>query len=204
MTADRAEIITVLGEPDRGPQMAERVAREARRCGVPEDGVELIQRAHEVAMGTRATLVPDDHHPMYLHPGRTVLVSMRDGGLRDPVALAASALLDTRMPGGDAPRAQVAADVGEVVSAFLESVPRPGSSRLVEDLVSAPEPVVRVALAEQLDQLRHARLWAGHSTAQEVLDESRRLYLPVAERLGGDFGRRFRWLCSRLERRSGT
>lgn len=204
MTADRAQVITVLGEPDRGPQMGARVAGEARRCGVPEDGLALIQRAHDLAMGNRDTLVPDDHHPMYLHPGRTILVSIRDGGLRDPVALAASALLDTRMPGGEAPRPQVAADVGEVVCAFLESVPRPDSSRLVEELVTAPDPVVRVALAEQLDQLRHARLWADASTAQEVLDESRRIYLPVAERLGGDFGRRFRWLCSRLERRSGT
>lgn len=184
--------------------MAERVAREARACGLPDDGVELIRHAHDLAMRARATLLLDGHHPMYLHPGRTVLVSMRDGGLRDPVALAAAALLDTRLTGGEATPREIATQIGDAIRRFVESVPRPASSRLVEELVSSPESVVRVALSEQLDQLRHARLWAEPSVAREVLDESRRIYLPVAERVTEDLARRFRWLCARLERRSGT
>lgn len=204
VTDARSQVVTLTGEPDRGPQMAERVVREALAYGIHEAGVELIQRAHGLAMETRAEFVPDDHHPMHLHPGRTVLVTMRDGGLREPVALAAAALLDTRMAGGEPTREHITERCGSEVSAFVDSVPRPGASTLLEDLVAASDAVVRVALSEQLDQLRHARLWAEPERAQEVLGESRQIYLPVAERMAGDFGRRFRWLCSRLERRSST
>lgn len=197
-------IVPLAGEPDRGPLMAERVCREARAYGLDDEGVDLVRRAHDLAMAMRADLVPDDHHPMYLHPGRTVLVSLRDGEVRDPEALAAAALVDTRMHRGEATSDEVGRRLGERVRDFREAIPRPSDARVVEELVSATDSVRRVALSEQLDQLRHIRLWAEAPRALEVLDEAGRIYVPIADRTAEDLARRFRWLCARLERRSRT
>jgi hypothetical protein len=180
--------------------MGLRLIRTARRAGV--EALPLLQRAHALAMEPRHRLLDDDHDPRYLHPGRTALVCLTDGEMRDPVALAASLLVDTVSPElapvPDAlSRIHASHELHEAFS-LRDRIPRPFGEGLAEALITT-EPEVRVlALAEWLDQLRHLRLWAAGpavSSAQRVTEE---VYLPVAERTHTTLARRFRWWVRRV------
>jgi hypothetical protein len=179
--------------------MALRLTRVADRAGVRRIG--LLQAAHRVAMEPRHRLLDDDHDPRYLHPGRTFLIALNDGGLRDESLLATGLLLDTLDPSVEPARAAVTAeDDPEVAQAWARAraLPRPWDDDLVERLVTAPPGEQTVVLSEWLDQLRHLRLWGDPSTVMRAMDMTREAYLPVAERLGGTLCRRFRWWIRRV------
>jgi (p)ppGpp synthase/HD superfamily hydrolase len=184
---------------ERAEHMARRLTRTARKGGV--DPVELLARAHEVAMEPRHLRLDDDHDPRYLHPGRTALVAMGDAGLRDPVALAAAVLTETLSPelstGRDAVARVGEADL-ERAWAVRDQVPSPFAEDLAERLILADASLRVVALAEWLDQLRHLRSWADADTisaAQRVTEE---VYLPVAGRTHPTLARRFGWWIRRV------
>ena len=58
--------------------------------GVGEAGRLLIGQGFRAAMVPRLEVILDDHHPNYLHPGRTAAILLDDVGLNEPVALAAA------------------------------------------------------------------------------------------------------------------
>jgi hypothetical protein len=171
-----------LTDVDRGAAMAASVAKAARRLGIDVEGVELINASHSHAMAPRLAQLDDDHHPAFLHPGRSILILMRDVALTDPVALATAALLESehatlRADAGslDCPRAEEVAD-------RVRAVPQPGDPALAERLLRLDEGTLLAALAERLDQLRHAHLSRDLDWWRGLHEEAMAVWLPMAER----------------------
>jgi (p)ppGpp synthase/HD superfamily hydrolase len=182
--------------------MAASVRRTARSFGMEPDGVALVSRAHALAMEPRILALSDDHHPLYLHPGRTVLILLRDASCVNGTVLAAAALNESEDEAFRIGDAAIRASVGDEVAEIVRAVPSPYSTALAEELVVADEGVRLVALAERLDHLRHGHLrdadpgWrrAVHAQAQSV-------YLPVAERTHPRLAQRYRHWCRTFARR---
>lgn len=184
--------------------MALRVARAATREGVR--GIPLLEVVHAVAMEPRHRLLDDDHDPRYLHPGRTALVALGDGGIRDARILAAALFLDTLSP-------ELSPSPGAVRDAALESgvsgiqeawdaaaaCPRPDDEDLVERLVTAEDEERVLALCEWMDQLRHLRSWGNRDQVALGQRLTRQVYLPAAERTRESLARRFRWWMMRVD-----
>lgn len=162
--------------------MAERVHRTAAAAGLDPRGLELLSKTMQTAMAPRVAIIEDDHHPEYLHPGRSVLILLDDVGLVDPVALCAACVLDTRRYDLEATDHVVSEQVSPDVAEFRSVVPRSGSETLLEDLLVSEPTVVLVALAERLDQVRHAHQWGDWPAARIAHQEASEIYLKVAER----------------------
>lgn len=180
--------------------MALRLSRAAGKVGVT--GIGLLERAHDLAMDARHRLLDDDHDPRYLHPGRTALVALGDGGVRDAGLLVAALLLETVSPElgpSDAAMAQVQEAGLRDAWALARGIPRPGDEDLVERLVTADPAEQRLALSEWLDQLRHFRNWAPGGMVAEGQRLTREVYLPLAERGHGGLARRLRWWMRRVD-----
>lgn len=175
--------------------MTGRVDRTAAGAGVDRPGRELIGKAIEVAMSPRLAAIDDDHDPDYLHPGRTAVILLDDVGLVDPVALAAACLLDTRRDDLEPSDRKVTEGVGPAVTAFRSAVPRSGSVTLLEDLLAGEHEVTLVALAERLDQVRHAKFWRDKSEARAAHQEAAEVYLKMAERTHARLAARYASWC---------
>jgi len=175
--------------------MAARVRRTLAVAGVDGPGIDLIATAIEIAMAPRLAVIDDDHDPDYLHPARTVVILLDDVGFADPVALAAACLLDTRRGDLEVPDREVTERVGAGVTAFRSAVPRSGSDTLLEDLLASEPEVVLVALAERLDQVRHAHLWGDLSEGPAVHREASEVYLKMAERAHARLAARYNSWC---------
>lgn len=191
-----------MGGEDRGTAMAASVVRAARTVGVPAEGIPLISRAHALAMRPRVAAFDDDHHPLFLHPGRTVLVLLRDVGCLDPLTLAAAVLVESEDEALRVPGAEAEALAGPAVADLLARVPLSGREDLAEALVTADETVRFVALAERLDHLRHAHLRdapAGWGPA--ILAEAEAVYGPVAHRTHPRLAQRYDHWCRAFRRR---
>jgi len=167
--------------------MARSVARAARAAGVPEADARRLDAAHALAMSTRVELLRDDHHPAYLHPGRTVLVLLRDvgleGGRLSADHLCAAALLETEDQQLTSPPEEVERVGGSVAAGIVRSAPLAGDDALAEKLVALEAGASMVCLAERIDQLRHLHLreelrplWG------QRYEEVVRVWSPVAER----------------------
>ena len=179
----------------RWEQMADRVDRTAAGAGVDRLGRDLIGTAIQAAMAPRLAVIKDDHDPDYLHPGRSAVVLLDDVGLADPVALSAACLLDTRRNDLEVPDREVTEHVSPAVTAFRKVVPRSGSVTLLEDLLASEPDVVLVALAERLDQIRHAHLWRDLSEARAAHQEASEVYLKMAERTHARLAARYTSWC---------
>ncbi len=182
--------------------MAASVVRTARSAGLDEGGIELLSRAHVLAMEPRVRLLPDDHHPQFLHPGRTVLILLRDVGVRDARVLSAAAVTESEDDQFRVELDRIGEALGRDVESVVGRVPRPESESLAEGLVTAPLDVRVVALAERLDHLRHAHLWMKDEEWQRgVHAQAESVYLPVAERTHPLLARRYRHWCRTFGRR---
>ena len=175
--------------------MANRVDRTAGAVGVDHQGRALLGAAIQAAMAPRLAVIDDDHDPDYLHPGRTVVILLDDVGLADPVALSAACLLDTRRDDFEAPDHQVSEQVSPAVTAFRSVVPRSGTVTLLEDLLASEPDVILVALAERLDQVRHAHQWGDRSAARVAHQEASEVYLKIAERAHARLAARYTQWC---------
>lgn len=176
--------------------MAASVVRTARSTGVEDEGIELLSRAHMLAMEPRARQLPDDHHPQFLHPGRTVLILLRDVGVTDAGVLCAATLTESEDAHLRVSPERVGQLLGDGIRSLLDRVPRPGSELLAEELVTAPTDVRLVALAERLDHLRHAHLRTLEASwRHRIHAQAESVYLPVAERTHSMLARRYRHWC---------
>jgi len=175
--------------------MADRIDRTAAGVGVDRLGRDLIGKALEAAMSPRLAAIDDDHDPDYLHPGRTALVLLDDVRLADPVALAAACLLDTRRDDLEPSDPEVTERVSPAVTAFRNAVPRSRSVTLLEDLLASERDHILVALAERLDQIRHAHLWGDLSEARVAHQEVSEVYLKMAERTHARLAARYTSWC---------
>ncbi len=184
--------------------MVARVRRTAAAAGVDRQGIDLIGTAIEAAMAPRLAVIEDDHDPDYLHPGRTVVILLDDVGLADPVALAAACLLDTRRDDLELSDPKVTEEVSPAVTAFRSVVPRSGSVTLLEELLGSEPDVALVALAERLDQVRHAHLWGDMHEARAVHKEASEVYLTMAERTHNRLATRYAVWCRTFKERHLT
>ena len=181
--------------------MAGRVDQTAAGAGVDRPGRDLIGKAIEAAMSPRLAAIDDDHDPDYLHPGRAAVILLDDVGLADPVALAAACVLDTRRNDLEPPDREVTQHVSAAVTAFRNVVPRPGSVTLLEDLLASEPDVILVALAERLDQVRHAHMWGDLAEAREAHQEASEVYLKMAERTHALLATRYAHWCRAFSER---
>jgi len=189
---------------DRGSAMAASLARAAQTRGVDRPGVALLSRAYALAMAPRVEQLDDDHHPLYLHPGRTALILLRDAGVTEATVLAAACVTESEDETFAVGEGDIRAALGGEIARLVASLPRPRSGTWVEDLVSATEHVRLVVLAERLDHLRHAHLRAaGEEWERAVHAEGGAVYLPVAERTNPTLARRYRHWHRTFARRLG-
>jgi (p)ppGpp synthase/HD superfamily hydrolase len=177
-------------ELSRGGAMEARVARTLEDAGLSRADVERVVGAHRLAMRARAEQSVEDHHFDFLHPGRTVLVLLLDTPLRDPVALAAAALVETERDELRVALSAIEREVGAAVAAFLEAVPI-AEEGLAEALVTATEDVRLVALAERLDHCRHAKFWADRGARRRIHGLAESVLGPVAQRTDATLARRY-------------
>ena len=181
-----------MNSVDRGRAMAASVVRAARTHGLAPEGVDLLSLAHALAMESRVEMLDDDHHPSYLHPGRSVLVLLRDVGQLPAEILATAAVHDTEDKDLRVRWDAVRDTLGEAVAALVESLPLPGDDRLAERLITLDEGPRLAALAERLDHLRHAHMREDRTWWRAVHEEAGAGWVPVAERTHPRLATRYR------------
>ena len=181
-----------MSEVDRGRAMTASIVRVIREHGLAPEGIDLVSRAHALAMQSRIELLDDDHHPSYLHPGRSVLVLLRDVGQLPAEILATAAVHDTEDKDLRVRWDAVRDTLGEAVAALVESLPLPGDDRLAERLITLDEGPRLAALAERLDHLSHAHMREDRTWWRAVHEEAGAVWVPVAERTHPRLATRYR------------
>jgi hypothetical protein len=199
--------------------MGRRLAREMEAEGIPPLRTGPVLDGCRRAVLARAAGVPDPEDPRFLHPGRTVLVLLRDGGERDPGCLAVAPLLDSVEPELQQALLTAAPPGARLLLQQVPMLPgglgapaeRDGEGEWVEALVVAAEEVRRLVLAELLDQLRHLHVmpgahhppghpaWGGEAR-KRLLHRVEEVFLPLSQRTGGEFERRLSWWWRRVGR----
>lgn len=165
--------------------MAASLERAALAAGLENGSVKLVRRAYDLAMEPRLIALADDHHPAYLHPGRTVLVLLGDVGPLGGSTLAVGALLETEDAGLRVPVEVVGVRLDPDIAEVLQAVPSPNDRDQLERLIALPEELGLALIAERLDQMRHLHLRADlRSSWVQRHEEVRRVWLPLAERTG--------------------
>lgn len=132
------------------------------------------------------------HHRDYLHPGRSALILLIDLSECDATTLCAAIAFDSERP--DWIPAEAVKDDPDL-AAVMEALPPSGCDDLAERLVVADAAVRRAALAERLDQLRHAHLWPEVEARRRAHQEAKAVYAPIAERTDPVLSRRYDWWC---------
>jgi len=186
----------------RASLMAERIGGTLLRNGLDDQGIRTVLHAIHAALTLRQRAITDDHHPDFLHPGRTLLILLEDLGVTDPVVLAAGALAESLRPPLRTPPPADDEPAGAAVRRLLEAVPYPGADEelLLESLLAADHEVQLIALAERLDHVRHLHL-APRNEWHELHARTCSTYLPVAPRVHPTLARRYQWWCATFARR---
>ncbi|MDG2281673.1 MAG: hypothetical protein P8L45_01065 [Longimicrobiales bacterium] len=172
--------------------MARSVRAALRARGAATEEQDTVVRVFALAMQTRIATLEDDHHPAWLHPGRSALILLHDVERVDPIVLIIAALHESVDLVLQPPPGQIQKVVGASAWQTLQSIPMPGSERLVERLLLLGPGLALAALAERLDHLRHLHLredlidhWAD--THVEVAAA----WLPFAARVHPTLGKRY-------------
>jgi (p)ppGpp synthase/HD superfamily hydrolase len=186
---------------ERAQMMAASVASAATARGLEPSDVDVLGRAHALAMQPRLEALEDDHHPAYLHPGRTVLVLLHDVGEVPLDALCAAAVHETEDNNLRVSSDAVREALGDTVADLVGALPLPGDERLLERLVTLEQEPLLAALAERLDQLRHAHLREDDSWWRAIHEEAVSAWVPVAERTHPRLADRYRHWQRTFERR---
>lgn len=189
---------------ERAAQMARSVLAAGRARGFGRPDLAAVERVLDLSMAPRLEQLDDDHHPAYLHPGRTALVLLRDVGDVDPAVVIVGVLHESSDSSLRVPSERIAELVGRSGAAAVASIPLPGDPRLIERLVGLGPGVALAALAERLDQLRHLHLredlmdgWAD--THAEVASA----WLPLAARTHPLLTRRYEHWTRTFAKRIG-
>ena len=134
----------------------------------------------------------DDHHPAFLHPGRSALILLHDVEELPEEAIVLAVLHESEDEGLRPPSDCSDVSGGAQVAEALADLPLPGSEDLTERLVLLPRAAVLAVLAERLDHLRHLHMRDDlRARWQPAHGEVERAWLPVAERTDPRLTRRF-------------
>jgi len=182
--------------------MAKSVASAAWAAGLTDHDVDLVGRAHALAMMPRIEALDDDHHPAYLHPGRCALLLLRDVGPLPALTVAVAVVHETVDEALRLPLEAIRRELGDMVADVVTSLPGAGDERLLERLVTLDGQARLAALAERLDQLRHAHL-RPELDWRVAHEEAGAVWLPVAERTHPRLADRFRNWHRAFARRRG-
>lgn len=183
-------------EPDaltgRAAQMERSLGAALRGRGVPTTESGDVLTAYALAMEPRINQLDDDHHPAWLHPGRSVLVLLHDVESVDPTGLVIAALHESMDPPLRVPADRLEDRIGSAAARAIDQIPLPGDERLAERLLLLSRGLALATLAERLDHLRHLHMreetvdhWAA------LHEEASRVWLPVAARLDRVLWRRY-------------
>lgn len=189
------------GSSPRSDAMGASVVSAGARAGLSEADAGRLEAAFRLAMSPREADLTDDHHPAFLHPGRVILVLLRDAGVTDLHSLQVGALLESRDPLLRVDADVIEAELGGAVAHARSAVPAPGSEELAERLVTLEPGLANAALAERLDHLRHEHLREPVTPWRVLADEVALVWLPVAERTSEPLARRYRHWLRTFERR---
>jgi hypothetical protein len=182
--------------------MATRLERALEGHGVTRSNREAILQAHgEAGVFREAFLPPDEDHPDWLHPGRTLLVLLDDGGIRDRDLLVLAAGVDQRepqhIPAGTR-RSLEAAGFPLFAEGFGgESDPDEEAGWLEAAILLDPGSLT-LLVAEGLDLVRHLHLLPPSASRARAAHRGVNLLAPLAYRIGGTLERRFRWWTRRV------
>lgn len=191
-------------ESPRARRMGDRVADALVRSGFRPDQVDRVGRAYAQAIRRRETgesALPSDRHRSFLHPGRTILILLDDTGEDRVPVLAAAALTESRDTVLRVPRERVI-EWDEEVARIRDEIPEvdwaagdrtDADAVLLEELVVCTDAVRRIALAEALDQIRHAHQWEKGPDRARAAELTSKVFAPAAERTHPTLARRFRW-----------
>jgi len=172
--------------------MGRSLVSAARGLGYAEADVEALREAFTVAMTPRVRSLEDDHHPAYLHPGRSALILLRDVGMVDGSVLVAAAVHESLDASLRVPPEVLEAVSGAAVVEELAEAPLPGDRRLAERLLCLGPGLPLAVLAEWLDQLRHLHLRPDLSDRwPAVHEEVVRVWLPFAHRVDARLATRY-------------
>jgi hypothetical protein len=189
------------GTSPRSDAMATSVVSAGARAGLSDSETGRLEAAFRLAMIPREAHLPDDHDPAFLHPGRVILILLRDAGVTELDSLQVGALLESRDPLLRVARDVIEAEFGGAVAEARSAVPAPGADGLAERLVTLEPALATAALAERLDHLRHEHLREPVTPWRALADEVALVWLPVAERTSEPLARRYRHWLRTFERR---
>jgi (p)ppGpp synthase/HD superfamily hydrolase len=123
------------------------------------------------------------------------LVLLRDVGGVSLDALCAAGLHETEDEEWRVRSDDIRDALGDSVADLVDSLPLPGDPLLLERLVTLERDALLAALAERLDQLRHAHLREDHAWWRAIHAEAGAIWVPVAERTHPRLADRYRhWL----------
>jgi hypothetical protein len=172
--------------------MAGSIGAAMRGRGIDRGTRDLVELALRVAMAPRIDLLPDDHHPAYLHPARSVLVLLHDVRTLEPAALTIAALHEAQDNRLRVDPQQLGELLDPAIAGLLERLPLPGHEALEERLVTLDHGPATAVLAERLDHLRHLHLRPElGDTWREVHSEVVRVWAPFADRIDERLAVRF-------------
>jgi (p)ppGpp synthase/HD superfamily hydrolase len=188
-----------VSRANRVETMAEKLMVYARRAGV--DDVALVVDSYWAAMQPRLDHFSDVFHHDMLHPARTALILIEQAGCRSSNLVAAGEFTETLIEAVRLP-ANIVRSTSEEVWQTVRAVPNPldHEDNLVELLVTAEPGVALVAVAERLDHARHLHM-RDRSTWRSFFEQTRSVYLPVAQRVDHDLFQRFERWANSFQRR---
>jgi hypothetical protein len=185
--------------------MARSVDAALRGRAIGRETCELVRSVMSEAMAVRARALPDDRHPAFLHPGRSVLVLLHDVRDLDLPALPIAGLHESQDDTLRVRVAQLRDVLPPEVAEGVERLPLPGDEALEEKLVTLARGPATAVLAERLDHLRHLHLRPDlRDVWSEVHEEVGRAWAPFAERIDPRIAVRFAHWVRTFARRLGS
>jgi hypothetical protein len=198
----------------RWVRMATRLEKTLGGLGLPAEAIHPILVAHgEAGVHREAFLPPDEDHPDWLHPGRTLLVLVEDGQIRTTETLVLACGLDQHhpnripettlralrdegfplLPGGLGGRAEYPSAMG-----LNGETAEDAEADWMEAALALSPALLTLLVAEGLDQVRHLHLESPSDARTLAVRRGVTLFAPLADRIGGTLARRFRWWTRRV------
>ncbi|MBX9689393.1 MAG: HD domain-containing protein [Candidatus Obscuribacterales bacterium] len=177
---------------------------------VMQSAYELAEKEHQGQV-RKLHKGRQDEDPYLIHPLRVALILMNELQLQDITVLASAVLHDVVEDGVSRPSIDdISKRFGVEIGLSVNYLTKPDLSespakelamdRYHASFESAPLHVRLVKLSDRLDNLRECCLVDRPKFQNRYLNETRQIYLPLAEQTSLYFSRQYIELCARLEK----